>query len=203
MAIGTSVEDCCDHKLVLRCKNSACDDAARAGAAARTSRPTLDFNSVRSVKTSAWRRKFVGDQRRLTRNRRNDGHPDPTTLQRLDQRAEIAVTGEQHNLVDVFSELQGIDREKKQGRHFRLLMRGTTTLTCGASARPIGHSDAFRILQLVRPAGEGIPTSADRPSEFPTKKATLVASPGPHSAHPGRPVEPGRHIRRRRLRIRL
>ena len=36
-------------------------------------------------------------------------------------------------------------------------MQGTTTLTGGASARPIGHSDAFRILQLVRPAGDGIP----------------------------------------------
>ena len=111
------------------------------------------------MKTSAWRRNSSAING-LTRNRRNDGHPDPTTLQRLDQRAEIAVTGEQHNLVDVFSELQGIDREKgNKDVTSGYWMRGTTTLTCGASARPIGHSDAFRILQLVRLAGEGIPTS--------------------------------------------
>ena len=54
---------------------------------------------------------FVGNQRRLTRNRRNDGHPDPATLQRLDQGAEIAITGEQHDLVDMFREFHGIDCE--------------------------------------------------------------------------------------------
>jgi hypothetical protein len=54
---------------------------------------------------------FVGNQRRLSRNRRNDGHPDPATLQRPDQGAEIAITGEQHDLVDMFGEFQGIDRE--------------------------------------------------------------------------------------------
>jgi len=50
---------------------------------------------------------FVGDQRRLTRNRRNDGYPDATTLQRLDQGAEIAVAGEQNHLLDLIGEIFG------------------------------------------------------------------------------------------------
>ncbi len=54
---------------------------------------------------------FVGDHRRLARNRRDHGHADAAALHRFDQRAEIAVTGEQHDLVDMFGEFHGIDRE--------------------------------------------------------------------------------------------
>ena len=54
---------------------------------------------------------FVGDHRRLARNRRHHRHADATTLYRFDQRAEIAVTRKQHHLVDMFGEFHGIDRE--------------------------------------------------------------------------------------------
>ena len=54
---------------------------------------------------------FVGDHRRLARNRRDHGDADAAALHRFDQRAEIAVAGEQHHLVDMLGELHGIDRE--------------------------------------------------------------------------------------------
>src|SRR5665213_3521312 len=54
---------------------------------------------------------FVGDQGRLAGNRRDHGDPDAAALHSLDQRAEIAVAGKQHDLIDMFGEFHGIDRE--------------------------------------------------------------------------------------------
>ena len=54
---------------------------------------------------------LVGDHRRLRRDGRNDRHPHAAALHRLDQRAEIAVAGEQHHVVDMGREFHGIDRE--------------------------------------------------------------------------------------------
>src|SRR6202023_4288882 len=54
---------------------------------------------------------LVGDHRRLARNRRNHGNPDTAALYRLDQRAEVAVAGEQRDLVDVLGQFHRIDRE--------------------------------------------------------------------------------------------
>ena len=52
---------------------------------------------------------LVGDHRRLTRNRRDHGHPDAAPLHRFDQRAEISVAGEEHDLIDVVGKLHRID----------------------------------------------------------------------------------------------
>jgi hypothetical protein len=46
---------------------------------------------------------FVGDHRWLARNRRDHGDADAAALHGLDQRAEIAVTGEQHDLIDMLA----------------------------------------------------------------------------------------------------
>ena len=54
---------------------------------------------------------FVGYHRRLARNRGDHGDADAAALHRLDQRAEIAVAGKQHDLVDMLGELHGIHRE--------------------------------------------------------------------------------------------
>ena len=54
---------------------------------------------------------LVGDHRRLGRDGgdHRDAHAAP--LHRLDQRAEIAVAGEQHHVVDRAGDLHGIDRK--------------------------------------------------------------------------------------------
>ena len=54
---------------------------------------------------------FVGDHRRLRRDRRNHDDADAAPLHRLDQRAEIAVAREQHHLVDMRRDFHGIDRK--------------------------------------------------------------------------------------------
>jgi hypothetical protein len=54
---------------------------------------------------------IVRDHRGLAGNGGDHGDADPTTLQRRDQGAEIAVAREQHDLVDAAGELHGIDRE--------------------------------------------------------------------------------------------
>ena len=54
---------------------------------------------------------LVGDHRRLGRDGRDHRHAHAAALHRLDQRAEIAVAGEQHHVVDVPGELHGIDRK--------------------------------------------------------------------------------------------
>jgi hypothetical protein len=46
---------------------------------------------------------FVGDHRWLPRNRRDHGDADAAVLHGLGQRAEIAVTGEQHDLIDTLA----------------------------------------------------------------------------------------------------
>ena len=53
----------------------------------------------------------VGDHRRLGAQRRGDRHLLALALQRLHQVAEIAVAGEEHEMVDVFGHLHGIDGE--------------------------------------------------------------------------------------------
>ncbi len=54
---------------------------------------------------------LVRDHRRLAGDRGNHGDADAAALHGLDQRAEIAVAGEQHDLVDMFGKLHGIDGE--------------------------------------------------------------------------------------------
>ena len=54
---------------------------------------------------------LVGDHRRLGRDGRDHGDADAAALHGFDQRAEVAVAGEQHDLVDMLGELHGIDRE--------------------------------------------------------------------------------------------
>src|SRR6201999_2878127 len=54
---------------------------------------------------------FVGDHRRLARDGRDHGDADAAALHGLDQRAEIAVAGKQHDLVDMLGKLHRIDRE--------------------------------------------------------------------------------------------
>ena len=54
---------------------------------------------------------LVGDHRRLGRDRGDHGHAHAAALHGLDQRAEIAVAGEQHHVVDVPGDLHGIDRK--------------------------------------------------------------------------------------------
>ena len=54
---------------------------------------------------------FVGDHRRLRRDGRHHDDAHAAPLHRLDQRAEIAVAGEQHHLVDMRRDLHGIDRK--------------------------------------------------------------------------------------------
>jgi hypothetical protein len=88
-------------------------ELSRGGAGAvrsEGSRPSLDCNSTRSVKTSPWRPQFVGDHRRFARYRGNDGNPDAAALDRLNKRAEVSITGEQNHLFNLPSEFHGIDR---------------------------------------------------------------------------------------------
>ena len=54
---------------------------------------------------------LVGDHGRLRRNRRHDDDAHAAPLHRLDQRAKVAVAGEQHHLIDVRRDLHGVDRE--------------------------------------------------------------------------------------------
>ena len=54
---------------------------------------------------------LVGDHRRLARNGGDHGDANAAPLHRLDQGAEVAVTGKQHHLVDVLGEFHGIDGE--------------------------------------------------------------------------------------------
>src|SRR5882757_6324159 len=48
---------------------------------------------------------------RLARNRRNYRDANAAALHRFNQRAKIAVTGKQHDLIDMLGELHGIDGE--------------------------------------------------------------------------------------------
>ena len=52
---------------------------------------------------------LVRDHRRLTRNRRDHGHPDATALHRFDQRAKVSVAGEEHDVIDVVGKLHRVD----------------------------------------------------------------------------------------------
>src|SRR5581483_6454465 len=54
---------------------------------------------------------LVGDHRRLRGKRGNDGDPAPLPLNRLDQRAEVAVAREEHQMIDVLGHLHGVDGE--------------------------------------------------------------------------------------------
>ena len=54
---------------------------------------------------------LVGHHRWLCRDGRYYRYPNPTALHRLDQRAKIAVAGEQHHLVDMLGDLPGVDRK--------------------------------------------------------------------------------------------
>ncbi len=54
---------------------------------------------------------FVGDHRRLRRDRRDDRDPHALALNRLDQRPEVAVAGEEHHEVEMVRHLHGVDRE--------------------------------------------------------------------------------------------
>jgi len=54
---------------------------------------------------------IVCDHRRLTRYRRHDGNADASALHSMDKRAKIAVSGKQHDLVDMLGKFHRIDRE--------------------------------------------------------------------------------------------
>ena len=54
---------------------------------------------------------LVGDHRRLRRDGGHDDDAHAAPLHRLDQRAEVAVAGEQHHLVDMRRDLHGVDRK--------------------------------------------------------------------------------------------
>ena len=54
---------------------------------------------------------LVGDHRRLGRDGGNDGDAHAAPLHRLDQRAEVAVAGEQHHVIDVGRDFHGVDGE--------------------------------------------------------------------------------------------
>src|SRR6516162_11365968 len=54
---------------------------------------------------------LVGDHRRLAGDGRDHRDADAAALHRFHKRTKIAVTGEQHHLVDVFGELHRVDRE--------------------------------------------------------------------------------------------
>jgi len=54
---------------------------------------------------------LVGDHRRLDGDRRHHRDLDAAALQRLDEVAEIAVAGEQHDVVDARREFHRVDRQ--------------------------------------------------------------------------------------------
>ena len=54
---------------------------------------------------------IVGDDRRLTRNRGDDGDTHAMTLHCFDEGTKISVAGEQYHLVDISGEFHRIDRE--------------------------------------------------------------------------------------------
>ena len=54
---------------------------------------------------------FVGDHGRLGLQRRHDTDPAATHLQGAHQRTEVAVTGEQHDMVQILDEAHGVDRQ--------------------------------------------------------------------------------------------
>ena len=63
------------------------------------------------MKMSAWRRSssaIIGGCVEMVETTR---HAHAAALHRLDQRAEIAVAGEQHHVIDVRRDLHGIDGE--------------------------------------------------------------------------------------------
>ena len=90
---------------MLRCRRAAPAAARSAG-----SRPILRCSSTRSMNWSACRRRSsatIGgrvESVEMTMTRLPG-------LDSVDQRAEIAVTGEQHHLIDIPSELHDVDRE--------------------------------------------------------------------------------------------
>src|SRR5215470_5902989 len=60
----------------------------------------------------------------LGRNRRGDRDPYAPALHRLDQRAKVAVTGEQHHMIDVPGDLHGIDGKLNVHVAFHLAAAG-------------------------------------------------------------------------------
>ena len=54
---------------------------------------------------------LVGDHRRLGRDRRDHGDAHALALDGFDQRAEIAVAGKQHHLIDMIGQLHRVDGE--------------------------------------------------------------------------------------------
>ena len=63
------------------------------------------------MKTSACRRSSSATIGGWRRDGGDDGDSHAAALHRFDQRTEIAVAGEQHDLIDVFGDLHRIDRE--------------------------------------------------------------------------------------------
>lgn len=55
--------------------------------------------------------KFISDHRRLTADGRNDRDSHPLTLQGIHQRSKVTVAREEHDMVNVRRDLQGVDRE--------------------------------------------------------------------------------------------
>jgi hypothetical protein len=85
--------------------------AGFAGRAFGRIRLILGCSSTMSTNWSAWRRSssaIIGGCVEVVKDYA-DAHP--TALHRLDQRAEIAVAGEQHHVVDVAGEFHGVDGE--------------------------------------------------------------------------------------------
>ena len=54
---------------------------------------------------------LVRHHRRLGRNRRYDRHPDALSLDRFDQRSEVAIAGEQDHEVEMRRHVHGVDRK--------------------------------------------------------------------------------------------
>ena len=94
-----------------RCRNCGvcCALAARLARLARLARRRARTDRGRSCGCSSTMSsedvglaaQFVGDHRRLRRDGRDHGDAHAAALHRFDQRAEIAVAGEQHHVVDV------------------------------------------------------------------------------------------------------
>jgi hypothetical protein len=69
------------------------------------------FSFARSVKTSAWRRSSSAIIGGLLRSVDTTGDTNSTALQGFDQRAKIAVTGKQHDVIDMFCHPKGVNYE--------------------------------------------------------------------------------------------
>ncbi len=74
-------------------------------------RPTVLASSATSRKKSGLTAQFVRDHRRRGRERGGDGHALAAALQCGDQRREIAIAREQHEMVEERRHLERIDRQ--------------------------------------------------------------------------------------------